>query len=295
MQKKDNNEKKWKINTNQLITRAGTLLVVIIVVILGIRFVLGLIPTYDDTILGSEYAPFDMPVPTATPTPKPTIPPNFVERTSTYAAEFISIYNQHEQKIAYLTFDDGPTAKITPQILDVLKEQDVKATFFVLGKNVANNPDLARQTVEEGHVLANHSYAHDYAALYNSTELFAEDVKKTEQTIIDTVGENGYVKVFRFPGGSFEKRKDPQKEKLSELGYVFLDWNALNGDAEGHNVPPATLLENVQKTTKNATNAVILMHDAATKQTTVDALPSIIEYLRNEGFVFRTLKDAMTN
>lgn len=295
MQNNQQKEKRYKINTNQLLTRGITLLAIIIVIVLGLRFVLSLIPTYDDSILGSEYTPNEMPVPTATPAPKPTMPPNFVERTSPYAAEFISIYNQYEQKIAYLTFDDGPTAKITPQILDILKEQDVKASFFVLGKHVANNPDLAKRIVDEGHILANHSYSHDYASLYNGTDFFAEDIKKTEQIIIDTVGENGYVKVFRFPGGSFEKSKDPQKEKLSELGYVFLDWNALNGDAEGHNVAPATLLKKVQNTTKNTTNAVILMHDASTKQTTVDALPSIIEHLRNEGFVFKTLKDAMAN
>lgn len=281
---------KKRIHYKRFFSRIFLLLFIIVAVISGIRFVISRVSSYDDTILGAAYVPLDMPVPTATP--KPTPPPGFRERTSSYPAELVSIYNQYEVKTAYLTFDDGPTANITPQILDVLKERGVPATFFTLGINVERNPELARRIVSEGHVLANHSYSHDYKMLYNGTEHFVEDVQKTEQIIVDTVGAEGYVKIFRFPGGSFEKSKDPQKQVLSEMGYVFLDWNALNGDAEGHNIPPETQLEKIRSSTKGVTNAVILMHDAATKQTTVDALPAIIDYLQSEGFVFKTLRDA---
>ncbi|MBE7021955.1 MAG: polysaccharide deacetylase [Ruminococcaceae bacterium] len=279
-----------RIHYKRFFSRIFLLLFIIATVVLGIRFIISRVPSYDDSILGSAYLSLDMPVPTATP--RPTPPPGYSERTSAYPAELVSIYNQYEVKTAYLTFDDGPTANITPQILDVLKEKGVQATFFTLGINVEKNPELARRTVSEGHVLANHSYSHDYKMLYNGTEHFVEDVQKTEQVIIDTVGAEGFVKVFRFPGGSFEKSKDPQKDALSGMGYVFLDWNALNGDAEGHNIPPETQLEKIKSSTKGVTNAVILMHDAATKQTTVDALPAIIDYLQSEGFVFKTLKDA---
>jgi len=280
-----------RINYKRFFSRILLLICIIALVVFGIHHLLNREPAYDDTILGTPYTPQDMPVPT--PTPEPTPPPDFVKRTSSYPAEWIDIYNQYEQKIAYLTFDDGPTSNITPQILDVLSAKDAKATFFTLGMNVERNPELAQRIVNEGHVLANHSYNHDYENLYSGTTFIVEDIQKTEQIILDTVGEEGYVKVFRFPGGSFEKSKDPQKAALVDIGYRFLDWNALNGDAEGHNIPPETQLQKIQSSTKGVTNAVILMHDAATKQTTVDALPAIIDYLRDEGFVFKTLKDAL--
>ena len=230
------------------------------------------------------------PSPTPTPTPAPTpIPPEQI-RQPQFKTELTSVYNQPE-KIAYLTFDDGPTANITPQILDILKEKNVKATFFVLGVNVVKNPDIAKRAVAEGHVLANHSYSHDYKKIYNGTESFLEDLKKTEAVILETVGEEGFVKVYRFPGGSFEAKKNPQKDALHEVGYYYLDWNTLNGDAEGHNIPAKTLVDNVRTRTQGKRNAVILLHDAATKQTTVDSLAEIIDYLTSEGYTFKTLKD----
>ena len=245
---------------------------------------------YDDTILGSEYTVAPMPIPTATPTPAPTLPPDFVPVQASYETELVSIYNQPGKNV-YLTVDDGPTANITPQVLDILKEKDVKATFFVLGVNVVKNPDIAKRIAAEGHAICNHSYSHDYKMLYNGTDFFKSDLLKAEETIINTVGEEAFVKVFRFPGGSFEKRKNPQKIALSDIGYKFLDWNCLNGDAEGLNVPVSTLLANVKKTIKNRRVPIILMHDAATKQTTVDSLREMIDYLKSEGFEFKTLKD----
>lgn len=246
---------------------------------------------YDDSILGTEYAAAEMPIPTATP--KPTMPPDFIMEYARHEADFIEIYNQYEQRIAYLTFDDGPTGSVTPQILDVLKEKGVTATFFVLGKNVEAHPDLAQRAVSEGHILANHSYTHDYNILYtDDTALFKDDIEKADRAILDAVGENGRVKLFRFPGGSFEGNKDPLKQILLELGYQYIDWNVLSGDAEGKNVSPEAQLAYIQKTVGKKRNAVILMHDAATKQTTADALPAIIDYLKGEGFVFKTLKDA---
>ena len=160
-----------------------------------------------------------------------------------------------------------------------------------MGVNVVKNPDIAKRAVAEGHVLANHSYSHDYKKIYNGTESFLEDLKKTEAVILETVGEEGFVKVYRFPGGSFEAKKNPQKDALHEVGYYYLDWNTLNGDAEGHNIPAKTLVDNVRTRTQGKRNAVILLHDAATKQTTVDSLAEIIDYLTSEGYTFKTLKD----
>ena len=264
---------------------------VFLFVVFGIHFILSDTKVeYDDSILGSEYIASEMPVPTATPTPAPTLPPDFVPVQANYDTELVSIYNQPGKNV-YLTFDDGPTANITPQVLDILKEKDVKATFFVLGVNVVKNPELAKRIAAEGHAICNHSYSHDYKMLYNGTDHFKSDLLRAEETILSTVGEEAFVKVFRFPGGSFEKRKNSQKAALQDIGYKFLDWNSLNGDAEGLNVPAGTLVENVKKTIRNRRVPIILMHDSATKQTTADSLGEIIDYLKSEGFEFKTLKD----
>lgn len=244
------------------------------------------VPKYDETIMGSPYEAQMLSLPTPTPTPKPRedgVSPQF-------EAEYVEAYNGYEgEKIAYLTFDDGPTSNITPRILDVLKEKDVKATFFVLGKMVEAYPEMAKRAAQEGHILANHSYSHDYKSVYDSKQSFFDEIKKSEEVIINTVGEASYTRVFRFPGGSAGK-EDEYKQALSEIDYVYVDWNALNGDAEGHNVAVDTQLANIKETTKGRSGAVILMHDAATKQTTVDALPYIIDYLKEQGFTFKTLK-----
>ncbi|MEG1880841.1 MAG: polysaccharide deacetylase, partial [Oscillospiraceae bacterium] len=139
----------------------------------------------------------------------------------------------------------------------------------------------------------NHTYSHDYKKLYSDVAYFMEDVKKADDVIAKNIAAEAVTKIFRFPGGSFEKSKDPQKEALYENGYVFVDWNCLNGDAEGQNIPPDKLLAKVKKDAKND-NVVILMHDAATKQTTVDALGSIIDYLRSAGYTLKALENSNT-
>ncbi len=284
--------KQIHIHYKRFITVILLFILCLLAVVVGLRSLLHRQPQYDDAIIGSAYLAADMPIPTATP--KPTMPPDFIVEYARHEADFIEVYNQYEQRIAYLTFDDGPTATITPQILDILKAKGVPATFFVLGRNVDAHPDLAQRAVNEGHVLANHSYTHEYNILYNNDDinLFKEDIEKADRAIVNAVGEKGHIRLFRFPGGSFEAKKDPQKQILLELGYKYIDWNALTGDAEGLNVSPETQLANLQKTVGKKRNAVILMHDATTKQTTVDALPAIIDYLKNEGFVFKTLQDA---
>ncbi len=240
---------------------------------------------YDETIWGSSYEAQILALPSPSPTPKPR-----AGRTSKYKAEYVQAYNGYEgEKVAYLTFDDGPTANITPKVLDILKEKNVKATFFTLGKMVASYPEMAKREAAEGHILANHSYSHEYKNIYASPQSLLSEIKKTEEVIVNTVGEESYTRVFRFPGGSFEKRAE-LKNALLDIDYVYLDWNALNGDAEGQNVPVEKQMSNLKKSTQGMDSVVILMHDAATKQTTVDALPQIIDYLKEQGYTFRTLK-----
>lgn len=282
-------KKKKKMNFGKFFVRVCLPVLLIAAVVGGWKIGAALsVPKYDETILGSAYEAQALALPSPTPTPKPKSTKNV--RTSKFAAEYVDAYNGYEgEKTAYLTFDDGPTSNVTPKILDVLKEKDVKATFFTLGKMVEAYPEMAKREVAEGHILANHSFSHDYKAIYASPQALLDEIKKTEETIIKTVGEEGYTRVFRFPGGSFEKRAE-LKNALTGVDYVYIDWNALNGDAEGQNVSVEKQLANIRSSTKGVDNVVILMHDAATKQTTVDALPQIIDYLKEQGYTFKTLK-----
>lgn len=194
------------------------------------------------------------------------------------------------EKIAYLTFDDGPSANVTPQILDILKEKKVRATFFVIGQNAESYPALIKRTYNEGHALANHSYSHDYDKLYSSTDSFIQEMEETEKVLKNILGNDFTTRVIRFPGGSHGDKKNPFKKAAVENGYKYYDWNALNGDAEGKSFPKETLVKRLKETVQGQSELVILMHDMGGKQTTADALPEIIEYLKAEGYRFDVLK-----
>ena len=173
------------------------------------------------------------------------------------------------EKICYLTFDDGPTQAVTPSVLDTLKQYDVKATFFMMGKMIEADMALAKRVYDEGHLLANHSYSHDYQALYASGESFMGEVQKTEGLIEQATGQKPF-KLMRFPGGSYNAgdhaaEKQTYKELLRQNGYYYADWNALNGDAEGGSRTAAQLLAKIQATATQD-RIVVLMHDAAAKK-----------------------------
>ena len=201
---------------------------------------------------------------------------------------------EKNQKVAYLTFDDGPSEKITPRILDILWEYDIKATFFVLGKMVNINPEILKRTHEEGHAIGHHSYSHDYNYIYRNTRNFIEELDKTNNQFKKVLDEDFETNLLRFPGGSFEKKKQNFIIATEKLGYINYDWNALNGDAEGHNLSKRYLVDRLKSTVsarQGHKEIIILMHDTDTKKTTADALPEIIEYLIKEGYEFRTLNE----
>ncbi|AOR22554.1 polysaccharide deacetylase family protein [Clostridium taeniosporum] len=201
-------------------------------------------------------------------------------------------------KVAYLTFDDGPSETVTPEVLSVLKEKGVKATFFVLGKSINESDktkELLKETVKDGHAIASHTYSHDYHYLYPhrtvSIENFMSDIEKNNETFRQVLGKDFVTKTIRFPGGLMSwKGKDAIKEKLQEGGYHYIEWNSLSKDAEGKAKVASELLEEVKKSVSGREKAVILMHDAAGKQETAKALPQVIDYLREQGYEFRSIK-----
>jgi peptidoglycan/xylan/chitin deacetylase (PgdA/CDA1 family) len=203
----------------------------------------------------------------------------------------------NKQKLAYLTFDDGPSKINTPKNLDTLKKYGVKATFFVLPKN--NCDDIYKRILDEGHVIGNHSFSHDYGKLYSSIDLFKSDVLKARDFIYEKL--NYITTVFRFPGGSMGRSKSMISERvqiLDNLGYKYFDWNVSTADTDPNlknykNEEDAVkvLTNNAIKNTRGKKRLIVLMHDSVGKGYTSKALPGIIEGLKKQGYTF----DVLTN
>lgn len=197
------------------------------------------------------------------------------------------------KKVAYLTFDDGPSVN-TLKILNILKENNIKATFFLIGKNAEQSPDLVKEEVSEGHVVGNHTYSHPINYMKESPDKFAEDVNHADRVIKSILGSEYNKKLVRFPGGYMGHKPLPvaYRDVMIREGYHFIDWNDETGDADHNNVPAPILVQNLKRYTDiaHSDTLVILMHDAAAKSTSVVALPEVIQYLKEKGYTFDVLQ-----
>lgn len=209
--------------------------------------------------------------------------------------EKIATLTKTNDKLAYLTFDDGPTQKATAKILDILKEENIKATFFVVGKHVKEHPELVRRAYEEGHYIANHGYHHDNKKLYQSAESFVSEVKNTDIEIGKAIGIENYCShVFRFPNGymssNYKTKKKEATKLLAGMSYTYVDWNCLNNDSV-KKYSNSQLLNNLKKSSKNKGTLVILMHDTSDVNDTPSILKDSIDYLREQGYEFKNFYD----
>ncbi|MGG7059971.1 polysaccharide deacetylase family protein [Clostridium nigeriense] len=209
-----------------------------------------------------------------------------------------NFYREDGKKIAYLTFDDGPSEHSTEKILDILKQNDIKATFFTLGSSIEKNSraqQLLKRIANEGHAIGSHGYSHDYSILYpNRTvdvEAVINDFKKNDEILKEMLGKDFSTRLIRLPGGhSSWKGTEPLDKYLKENNIWQVDWNALNGDAEGKDFPKEVLLNRLKETVGDQDVVIILMHDTDNKKGTVEYLQNAIDYLKSQGFEFRTLK-----
>ncbi len=178
----------------------------------------------------------------------------------------------------YLTFDDGPSSN-TEAILEILDRYGVKATFFVVGKTDEHSQEMYRRIIEAGHTLGMHSYSHRYGEIYASTEAFTEDLEKIRGYLYEMTGQTSCF--YRFPGGSSNALSSTDVQELidvlDERGILYFDWNVVNGDAGSVKLSAAQLADNVTNNMERYRTAIVLMHDAAGKPATVEALPTIIE------------------
>jgi len=203
-------------------------------------------------------------------------------------------------KFVYLTFDDGPS-EVTGEILDVLKNHNVKATFFVNGISIKNQNEsiyahMIKRMVEEGHAIGNHGYFHDYSITYASKEKFKENVDKLDKYLQEIAGVK--TRLFRFQGGTsntvYKKHlKGTTMKELFKLirssGYRYFDWNVDSNDSAQDTPSASSSVKNVLKGIKGKDNSIVLMHDSIHKTEHPDAVNTIITELKEQGYGFKKL------
>lgn len=184
----------------------------------------------------------------------------------------------------YLTFDDGPSEN-TSEILDILAEYKVKATFFVIGKDDDESKALYQRIVKEGHTLGMHSYSHKYSVIYDSLDAFENDFSEIQNFLYDVTGVD--CQYYRFPGGSSNQVSNLDMSEfircLNEQGVTYFDWNVSSGDATSQAYTADELVDNVLSDVVKYKTSVVLLHDSNTKKITVEALGPMIEALQKLG------------
>lgn len=213
------------------------------------------------------------------------------------SAERTIIENIEENKnVIYLTFDDGPSTDITPKILDILKEENVKATFFVLDYSVGSKrEELVKREIEEGHAIGLHGVSHKYKEIYKSLEEGISNFTNLNQKIKETTGVD--TKIMRFPGGSSNTVSRFNKgimtalsSAMLERGYKYYDWNVASGDS-GDVKTREAVYENVTKGFKKDRINMVLMHDFSGNKKTLEALRDIIRFGKENGYTFEKITE----
>lgn len=200
---------------------------------------------------------------------------------------------EQEKKVAYLSFDDGPS-EITPEILETLKKKDVKATFFLIGNEITKEREcILKQELKEGHCIGVHTYSHKKSEMYCDEKFFFEDFNQCSDRIKEVTGVAP--KVHRFPWGSNNGYVCPIVDdllaKLKKQDVTSYDWNVSGEDSVGGTVAKATIYRNVTKDLEKQNQPIILLHDSATMKNTAAVLGEIIDYIKDKGYSFDTLNN----
>ena len=197
-------------------------------------------------------------------------------------------------KKVYLTFDDGPGSQ-TGKILDILKKNHVKATFFVTGKEDASSKKIYQRIVKDGHTLAMHSYSHIQDVIYDSKEAFEKDLKQINRCLYEATGV--HTKFYRFPGGSSTQNTSLSIQNfidvLKKNHYLYLDWNVISPDINNANATKEQVVTGVMQGVDAYDTAVVLMYDVADKPMTVKALPSIIKQIKAKNYELLPVDESM--
>lgn len=192
-----------------------------------------------------------------------------------------------EIKTICLTFDDGPTDSTTPKILDILRKENIPATFFVIGRQISSRKEILQRTFDDGHAIGIHTYSHEYKQIYASTSALLGDIRRCQKSIREVLPEWNS-DLYRFPGGE-AGLSDTLISAVKNAGFRICSWNASVEDAVSPNASAEDLYNNAVRSAGEKNHVVLLLHDGVGYRETVRALPKIIEYFRSKGYTFQSL------
>lgn len=215
-------------------------------------------------------------------------------RISCLALLFISLVNfipayADEDKVIYLTFDDAPGGKVTTEVLDILKEEQVPATFFIIGDQVPTQEDLILRMKDEGHSIGLHSYTHKACNLYQTPGGFMKEMKQVQEEIEKVTGEKYYI--LRFPFGcnnSYYKLSQTLVDDLHNENFKIFDWNVDSQDGANPQNSPSFFIKNATSTKPYIT---LLMHCSRVHKNSPKALRPLIKYYKSQGYTFKKIDD----
>ena len=200
-----------------------------------------------------------------------------------------------EGKVCYLTFDDAPDTYSTERILNILKEFKIKATFFVVYDDSPEAIALYKRIIDEGHTIGIHSTSHDYEQVYSSVEAFLSDMDQVASLVETATGQKP--EIFRFLGGSINMyNANVYRDLISEVlrrGYMYYDWNVSAGDT-AYSQNAAEVLTNIQLESAGQDKVIVQLNDGAEHNSTIEALPKVIEHFKRNGYSFSNLNKTVT-
>jgi peptidoglycan-N-acetylglucosamine deacetylase len=186
-------------------------------------------------------------------------------------------------KVAYLTFDDGPTPEVTDFVLDILEEHNIKSTFFCIGNNIEKHPDIFKRVINAGHTVANHTYNH-LNGWKTGIEAYMDNVAICEESLLSQHKRFAANKLFRPPYGRI---KASQAHALRDKGYRIIMWDVLSADFD-QTITPVQCLKNVVQNVKPG--SIIIFHDSLKASVNMQyALPRAIEILKEKGYRFEPI------
>ena len=196
-----------------------------------------------------------------------------------------------QEKIIYLTFDDGPSV-VTNKILDILKEKKVHATFFVIGNQIKDNEDIIMRMSNEGHAIGLHTFTHNHNKIYSSNKTFIKEMITTRDMINKIT--NTLPNIIRFPEGSRNHLTQNSLKTLHRRGFKIYDWNMVISDGLNYKTSPDKLYREATKGKVKPDTIILLMHCDTVHKNTCKALPRIINYYKNLNYDFRIITTSTT-
>lgn len=192
------------------------------------------------------------------------------------------------EKVIYLTFDDGPSV-LTSEILDILNKYEVKGTFFLIGNQIKGQEKVVKRIHDEGHSIGLHTYTHDYQKIYSSQDRFITEMLTTQKIITELTGIN--TNIIRFPFGSNRKLSQNFLNSLHKHNFKVYDWNLFMSDGINCKTPPYKLYKEATKPVKSEEPVILLMHCDYTHKNTCIALPEVIKFYKDKGYEFRVIDE----